>query len=123
MGNKELTVGQRVYLLRVGNNARYYKGEPIEKLIEEVEIAKVGRKYIEIKFDERFSTVKFNKEDLRQVTEYSADWKLYLSKQDIFNEKESEDLSWKIRQFFDYGASSKLTLEQLRKINDIIEDK
>jgi hypothetical protein len=68
----QLEVGKTVYLKRVGNNARGYKDRPIEDLIEEYQIKKVGRKYFEVWKDEKeYNTVKFYIENYKQVTEYS----------------------------------------------------
>ena len=43
-----LKVGQKVFVMKVGNAARSYKNNP-ERLIEEDEISKVGNKYFYLK--------------------------------------------------------------------------
>lgn len=118
----ELTVNQTVYLLRVGNNARYYKNEQLESLIVEAKVQKVGRKYIEVLPNGRLDTIKFNKEDLKEVTNYSADWELYLSKQEIYDNEEHSDLCFEIKSVFVKYGKIDLSLEQLRKIKAIIDE-
>ncbi|MFO1442872.1 hypothetical protein KDN24_06540 [Bacillus sp. Bva_UNVM-123] len=86
---------------------------------------KVGRKYFfvgsEGAINQRWMT-KFNIEDLRQVTEYSDDWELYFSEQEILNDEEIEKLSKDIRlKFGSYGKLG-LTLDQLRRIKQIISE-
>ena len=108
----KLEVGQKVFLKSVGNAARYG-----EKIREEV-ISKIGRKYFwvgkEGETNERFMT-KFNVEDLRQVTDYSADWVVYFSKQEILDEKESNELTREIRSKFDTWGKIDLTTGSIKK--------
>jgi hypothetical protein len=113
-----MQVGDKVFLKAVGNNARHRK----EVYIQENEISKVGRKYIEVGKGAR--PLKFNIEDLSEKTSNDtiADWELYFSKQEILDEEEFEKLHWKIKMKFDTFAKAKLTLDQLRRINEIIEE-
>ena len=106
-----MEVGQTVYLK--GNSRRNEKG------IREEVISKVGRKYIYV--GSGYSEIKFHIGSLRQVTEYSPSWYLYLSKQDIINEEEFNKLSSEIRELFVY-CKINLTLDQLRRIKDIISE-
>lgn len=112
----KLEVGMKVYLKSVGNVARD------SKEIKEVVIKKIGRKYFEVG-DEESERIyaKFNLEDLREVTDYGADWKLYFSKQEILDEEEYEKLRWEIKTKFDTFGKLGLTLEQLRKVKAIID--
>ena len=112
-----MEVGQRVYLKPINNALRY--GNEIRECV----VIKVGRKYFyAYKPGERedFAT-KFNLETMFNVTTYSPDWKVYLSKQDIIDERESEELTASIRKQFDHYGKSKLTLDQLRHIKRIID--
>ncbi|MGN4822169.1 beta barrel domain-containing protein [Bacillus cereus group sp. MYBK139-2] len=116
-------VGQKVYLEPCGNQARYgVKG------IREYEVKKVGRKYFFVGVigdDRDFSWIKFYIEDLRQVTDYSPNWTLYFSRQEILDRQEYIALMSEISSLFRYGSSyhnraDKITLEQLRKIKDVL---
>lgn len=111
------TKGQTVYLKPCGNNARYGRLEPKQYIVKTV-----GRKYLTVwDGNNEYANVKFNlTDDLRQATEYCADWELYLSLQEIEDEREHNDLTGKIRLIFSNYGKVNLTLEQLRLINDIV---
>lgn len=114
-----LQVGDTVYLKAVGNNARYDK----KIRIEEYKIVKIGRKYFEVNDDTRYKPLKFRIEDMKQETGgYIADWELYFSHQEILDEEESKNLSWEIKNIFSGYGEVDLTLEQLRRIRDIINE-
>jgi hypothetical protein len=113
-----MQVGDKVYLKAVNNNARYDK----EVRIEEYEIKKIGRKYFEVWEDNKeWTTVKFNVENKRQVTNYSPNWKLYFSKQEILDDEEKKSIERELSDVFRY-SSSKLSLDQLRRIKTIIDE-
>lgn len=115
MDNK-ISVGQTICLKPVGNMTRHLNGNILDA-IREVKVTKVGRKYF---YTDRFNNKKFSLEEMRDVSEYSAEWKVYLSKQDIIDEIECDKLAYKIRcQIGSYGKTN-LTLDQLRRINEII---
>jgi hypothetical protein len=119
MNKEQLTLGQKVYLKPVNNAARR------NSEIREQTIVKIGRKYFfvgrEGETNERFMT-KFSIEDLREVTEYSADWEVYFSRKEILDEEEFAELSRDIRlKFSSYGRLG-LTLGQLRRIKEIINE-
>lgn len=114
-----MEVGDKVFLKAVGNNARGRK----EVLIEEYEIMKIGRKYFEVSNDSRYKSLKFNLEDNRQENRgYIADWDLYFSRQEILDEEEIEKLHWDIKTAFNGYGKSKFTLDQLRRINAIVDE-
>lgn len=114
-----MQVGDKVYLKAAGNNARYDK----EVRIEEYIIRKIGRKYFEVSSKEHETwTIKFNLENNKQVTNYSADWILYFSKQEIIDEIETDNLTREIRNRFDSWSKVNLTLDQLRRIVEIIRE-
>jgi hypothetical protein len=115
-----IKVGAKVFLKPVNNAARYGNKEIVEKTI-----LKVGRKYFfvgnEGETEQRWM-IKFNMEDLRQITEYANDWELYFSKQEILDDEEIEELSTDIRlKFSSYGELG-LSLDQLRRIKKIISE-
>lgn len=121
MSNKnKLSVGQKVYLKPINNAARYG-----DKELKEQVIKKIGKKYFfvgsEESNNERFWT-KFSIEELREVSNYSPDWELYFSKQEILDEQESDKLTSKIRNKFGSYGRLDLTLDQLRRIEEIISE-
>jgi hypothetical protein len=111
-----LSVGQKVYLRPIGNNARGNNRE-----VQERQIKRVGRKYFEA-WDgkNQYTITKFYIKDNRQVTNYSADWALYFSRQEILDENERLELTEEIRKTIGHYGSHKLTLEQLRSIAQIV---
>ena len=118
----ELKVNQIVFLKPVGNNARRIKDNIINH-IEEWKIRIIGRKYITVSRDDSLSyTIKFDKEDRKQFTNYGSDWELFFSIQDIKDNIETDRLSWIVKNFFSGYGNIKLSLEKLRKIQDIINE-
>ncbi|WP_243208153.1 MULTISPECIES: PolC-type DNA polymerase III N-terminal domain-containing protein [unclassified Paenibacillus] len=112
-----MNIGDKVYLKAVGNMARGRK----EPLIKESEITRIGRKYFEVQLGTK--PIKFNIESYRQENGgYSADWKLYFSIQEILDEQEFEKLEKGIKSKFDTFGKLDLTLDQLRRINEIISE-
>ncbi len=115
-----IKVGSTVYLKPINNAARYGRKDILEKVV-----LKKGRKYFyvgntgETEIRRMF---KFSLEDMTEVTEYSPDWELYLSKQDIIDKEEKKKLIFNIRSVFDRWSSVDLTLDQLRRIHAIISE-
>lgn len=100
-----MQVGQKVWVYE----ARYRVAGLTEALI-----TKVGKKYFEVDAVRG----KFYLEDLRFVTEYSSNCRVYLSKQEYEDGREINYLAGKFRDF----QFKTLSLEQLRQINQIIQD-
>jgi hypothetical protein len=123
----KIVKGQEVWVKVIdgSNVARfYYKSSNIEDRILQGEVTKVGRKYITVKFG-RYKEEQFNIEDeyRNKYTAGGADYQLYLTKQDILDEVEVETIHSEIRSAFgDYRNNGKFTLEQLRRIRDIINE-
>jgi hypothetical protein len=88
--------------------------------IIEVEINKVGRKYFTLK--NYYSRRKFYIESLRKVTQYGNEGShFYLSKQEIIDEKEWNECSSILRNFFDrYVSPKKISLDKMKKIIETI---
>lgn len=115
-----MKIGDKVYLKPINNRARYGN-----EAIEEYIIKKIGRKYFEV-WDGiyEFSSTKFHLEnDHRQVTDYSPDWELYFSKQEILDKNECDQITKEIRDKFTGWGKVNLTLEQLRSVKQIIDGK
>lgn len=82
-----MKIGDKAYLKAVGNMARGRK----EMLIKESEITKIGRKYFEVGGGSK--PIKFFIENSKQENGgYAANWELYHSKQEIFDEEEFKEL-------------------------------
>ena len=102
MKNNKVIVGQKVYL---------FDGE-------ELAVTKVGRKYF-FTNDAR----KFDLEELIEVKDWGGYERVFLTKEDLDNEKLRISLSNTCRsQFGTYGYSKNLTLEQLQRIVNILKE-
>lgn len=127
----ELKVGQEVAIrIESGSNvSRYLKSMTLENIDEwcfSGEVIKSGRKYITVKFNggriEQFNT---EDEYRNKYTYGGADYKLYLTKQDVIEEYKSEELyrDIKDKHFGGYGGNrGKFTLDQLERIISIINE-
>lgn len=128
MQKSDFKVGNTVWLkiIEGSNRARYSNINPndVESWIVEATVENVGSKFISVKI-RGTQIVKFNiKNNFHQIYVCGgADYKLYLSKQDVLNDIESENIYQEIKN--DFMASrnhKKLSLEQLRKIKEILDD-
>lgn len=124
---KDFKKGQTVWIELTGNASRG-KDKRIDDLIEEWEVISVGKKFVTAKKKESYGyEIKFKETDanyggLIQNTEYCVDYVLYPSKEEILNKFEIENLiGWIKSEFSAYGRTSKYTLEQLRKVKEILE--
>jgi hypothetical protein len=112
----KLEVGKAIYLKAMGNNARY----KVDEYIEEWTIKKIGRKYFDVwKDNNERRIIQFHIEDNKEKSDY-ASWQLFFSLQEIENEKESAALIYELRKIFGSYGKIDLSLDQLRKIKDII---
>lgn len=128
MEKKDFKVGQIVYLkiIEGSNAARYIDKSNIENWIKEKEISKIGNKYITVVNvnDLGYGEEKFDIQNhfCHYYTAGSRDYELFLSKQDILNDLNSEKLYDKVKnKFSSWKNSGKYTLEQLQTILDITE--
>ncbi|WP_081390270.1 beta barrel domain-containing protein [Paenibacillus odorifer] len=114
-----MKTGDTVYLKAIGNEGRRHK----EVHVVEYKIGKIGRKYFEVyKEDYESYTIKFRIESNRQHTDYSPDWELYFSMQEVLDKEESERLSRKLGEKFGSYGRVDLTLDQLRRISQIVNE-
>lgn len=120
--DKRIKVGEKCYLKAQGNEERRHRGKSIEEWIYEVEITKVGRKYFTVK--KGWEEIKYDINNLEEVTNYCSNWKFYFDKQEIINDMEIKKIERVIEaRFSKYGDnSSKLSLDQLRRIMNIIDE-
>ena len=105
-----VVVGQKVWV----NPSSLWRSrrEPFEATV-----SKVGRKYFELM---ECSREKYDLETLRQVTETNYENKVYLKLQDVLDEKEHQKLSDEIKRAFNGYGEIQYSLEQLRKIAEIL---
>lgn len=125
----KLQIGQEIWVkIEDYSNAAKHIGDNIEERAFKGEITKVGRKYISVKFfkpngvylEEKFKI----DDDYKQVWICGgADYKLYLTKQDIFDEIEMDKLHSNIKsEFNSFNNNNKFTLDQLQRIIEIIKE-
>ena len=128
MEKKDFKIGQNVYLKIVegSNRARRINDKcNIDNWIEEKTVTKIGNKYITVANpnntewgEEKFDvTNNFN----HFYTCGGQDYELFLSKEDILRDLESEKLYNKIKdKFSSWKNKSKYTLEQLQSMIEIL---
>ena len=131
MRNKVFTVGESVVLkiLKRGDNARYMKDKTYinDWIKTDYAVQKVGRKYITVSnnINNPRCNVKFDKETLEEVSDYSADYELFHNKDEIYEDEKRKELFYTIElEFTGYGYDRyrKFTLSQLERINDILNE-
>lgn len=108
----ELVIGQRVFLKPLGSAVRRGAG------IKEGVIKKVGSKYFYVTFGNGES--QFYKDTRIQVSNYSPEWKVYESMEEIEAERRLSELRKEVVFFFVNGKADTLTTEQLAEIHSII---
>lgn len=118
MKKEDFKPGQTVYLLPV----RLLKWDylRIEKQIREAKVVAVGRKYITV----GNAGIKFDMtKDFREVTNYSVEYKLYLSKEDIKNDIKRRKMEEQISTAFHFPnhITRKMTFEDLNTVFDIVK--
>lgn len=109
----DLKIGQKVWLVKIGNLARRGQPEP-----EEVTVSKVGRKYFEVA--ELHGRAKFDLDSMTEVSDYSPSYCIYLILQDYLDTKEANQIYDELHKHFGNYGRTKFPLEKLRKIKEII---
>jgi len=109
-----MKAGDIVYVVRTNNAARSCVTP--ESLISKEVIEKVGLKYFTLK---DWPQTKFDIKTMRQVTKYSADYIVYLDRQQILDEMETEV---KNREVIVAIQKRKTSLPALKKIYEILKD-
>ena len=127
MSIKKFKVGDIAYMkkLQGGYSSRSLREKPFNEenfdlWVQKVEVAKVGRKYVTIGngiWERKFDSERDYKE---YVTCGGADYQLYSSKQEIFEEIEHGDKLRLIRDRIGQYGRCDLSLDQVRQIYDII---
>jgi len=109
-----IKVGQKVLVKRVGNAARHYNAS---ELVEEAVVESVGRKYFYLV---GYHRCKFDIERRYDVSDFSTNFKVYDTQQEIDDEAEYKKKNEDIRKAFDWTSTAELTLDQIRAIHDIL---
>lgn len=116
----KLTVGQTVFVRKINNAyGRITDKSNLDDIIIETTVSKIGKKWFAVE-GSGLSNYRFSIEDgYNDGKGYASDYIVYNSKSEIYDETEMKDLLQsipiKIRE-------NKLTLEQLRRINSIINE-
>lgn len=119
MKKEDFKPGQTVYLLPVRLMAYDYLR--IEKSIIETKVVSVGRKYITV---ECFGKIQFYiNNDFREVTNYSVDYKLFLSKEAIMDYFRRRKMEERISTAFHFPnhVARKMTFDELQTVFDIVK--
>lgn len=117
MNKADFKPGQTVYLLSVKYMAYEYR--VIENRIRETKVVSVGRKYITVEY----GNTKFDiANEFREVTNYSIEYKLFLSKRDIENAFKRNKMEERVQTAFHFPnlAVRKMTFDELQTILNIV---
>lgn len=128
MNIKDFKAGQTVYVELTGNASR---GKTTEQCIEEWEITSVGRKYIKAgrKSDggiwgERTFEYRENYKRFVEKTDCCVDYILYETREELKRKFEKSKLLNEVESFFrDCSKPKNLSIEQLKRIKEILEEK
>lgn len=113
------TVGQTLYSMRIRDR---HSGDDPELI--PVEVISVGRKYfkalpVEYK-DKPDLAIQYHIDDWTEVSNYSPDWRLYLSTQERFDEKDFDDKCRFMRALFTGYTAPDISLSTLRRCHELI---
>jgi hypothetical protein len=112
------TLGQQVFSLNTGNNARH-----VPQVLKPATVSKVGRKYFSVKLDGPYPMEReYHVEDWRERTECFPVTKLYASEQEYADEKETAVIWRQLRHVFSAYTTSGFDLPRLRKIIAIVRE-
>jgi len=111
-----LQIGQKVLVKRL--DPRYGRDE--KTTITEAIVEKIGKKYFYLK---GYWSTKFSITEMRDISNYTSVYAVYLFEQEIKDEKEYFEKMKFLRDTFDYCRGKKdFKLDQLRKICNIINN-
>jgi YesN/AraC family two-component response regulator len=111
MEKVKLKVGQTLWVVIPEYRRTSVPSEPVE-----YQISKIGSKYFELDG----YRAKFDIQTLRQATELNYPAQCYLTLQEILDGREQASLTDKVRKAISQYGKSNLSLDQLRKISEII---
>lgn len=119
MKKEDFKKGQTVYLLPVRFMAFDYLR--VEKRIIETTVLSVGRKYIKVNYG---GGIRFDiNNDFQEVTNYSIEYKLFLSKEDIKGYFKRRKMEERISTAFHFPnhVTRKMTLDELETVFNIVK--
>lgn len=109
--------GQIVYVKKCGYNVKKHQ----EQIIK-CKILTIGRKYFTLETIDNdkhwFSRIKFSIEDMCEESQYTTEYKVYLTEKEITDEQEAPVISEKIKLL-----TNNLTTDQLKEILKYLESK
>jgi hypothetical protein len=112
------TLGQKVFSLNIGNNARH-----VPQVLSPATVSKVGRKYFSVKLQGPYPMEReYHIENWRERTFYSAVTKLYESEEAYMAEKETAMIWGQLRHVFSMYNATGFDLPRLRKIIAIVRE-
>lgn len=117
-----LKKGQTIYIQRVfGHISKVKSPEQIVDSLIETTVESVGRKYFTV---DAIRNVSFGIEEMRDFSKYGigTNYIAYLTKDELRNKLEKEKLYSELRSTFDYFKKTELSISQLRRIMDIINE-
>lgn len=122
----DLEKGQEVVVRYINDRIRYTKDRTInniDKWTSNGKVTKVGRKYIEVNMNGLLEKFDIEYDYVQKTNIGSPDYKLYLSKEEIINEIETEELYTEVKKYFgNWRNIGKFTLSQLKQILDIVNE-
>lgn len=117
---KDFSVGQIAYLY----GYEYY-GNRTKPFVAEVEVLRVGRRYVtvkyrgrEMRFEDRYEGDPF----LRERTDYGVAWMLFLQKETLDEYIERGELERWLQKAAEWTKLRHYTTEQLRAVKRILEE-
>lgn len=113
MMDRKVEVGQELWLVDAGNRARYNKGA------RPCVVVKVGRKYFDVEWGDRRTSVTFHIDTWREKTEYTPGYRLFRSEAAYQQEAVRREWNFAFSGFFRYG-SPEITIEQYEKAAEIL---
>jgi hypothetical protein len=121
-----LEVGQKVAVVieKMSNASRGLNMtlDNIDKWCFDGEVTKVGRKYVTVKFNNYEDTFEVDNDYRQKYKRGGADYKLYLSKDEVINIEKADDLHYEIKSKFSGYGNTEFTLDQLERIYSIIKE-
>jgi hypothetical protein len=111
-------VGQELFVLNIGNAARWEAQE-----LRPVSVVEVGKKYFTVETADQYKfKTRFHIDTWSEKTNRSPCYCLYETAQEWEDQKEANALLSAIRkEYFDIYSRTRLSLQQLRKIAEIVE--
>jgi hypothetical protein len=122
-----LSVNQKVVIRRINGSIRYLEDKSIDNIDAWITVGiveKITKKYVQVNMNGKVEKFDIELNYAQKVNRGESDYRLYESKEELINEVKSEDIYSGIRNYFynKYNNDRDLTLDQLQRINAIIEE-